>query len=143
MRLGVAVVVRWAATATVVAALVLAACTHGRSANADAGVCVDFELTDNDLACGTVNDCTVVVTGILCANDPCGCVGTPVTANVAAGERFTIQTVALPNAECGTEGSCTETLELLCVNSKCVSCNIAPGADSCSVDSGVPDSGED
>jgi hypothetical protein len=133
----VAALVRGIAVSVVVAALVSVACTHAAVSTKVGPGCVDFELTDSDLACGNDYDCTIVVTGVLCPDDPCACVGTPAAANLAAGERFTIQTTALPSAECGTEGTCTEFLELFCVSGQCTVCSVAPGAPGECTDAGT------
>jgi hypothetical protein len=109
------------------------------SKGTDAGECVDFELASNDLACGTVDDCTIVVTGTLCADDACGCMHPPVVANLTAAARFNVETATLPYAECGTYETCTGPAELLCLEAQCVACGAGPFPDC--VDAGPPDDG--
>jgi len=132
---------RWTA-GPVVAVAIVAACNHG----SDAGEgCMDFELGPNDLACGSDSDCTIVVTGKLCEDDPCNgppdCIGTPTPANTVASARFNRAIVGYPNAECGTYTVCTMTLVPLCVGSVCTACGVSGEPAGCSPDAGYDDDG--
>jgi hypothetical protein len=91
--------------------------------------CVDVSPSSFGQSCTTLQDCTVVATGILCDGE-CGCPSTPI--NLASLPQYETDTESLQLSAC----PCPFEGTLSCVNGTCTVCG--PGGGPCAVDAGPP-----
>ena len=88
------------------------------------GKCVSVEITPYDTACSADDDCTLTVSGAVCAGQ-CGCGSTPV--NMAAASRIESQTSGVSLEGC----PCVDPGEARCLGGQCTLCGFGPKQPGC------------
>jgi hypothetical protein len=90
-------------------------------AHDDGSACVDIEVTPSDVSCATDSDCTLSLSGRVCAGR-CSCGDTPMNATASARFESQIASLALEACPCAFPG------EARCLGGQCTLCGLGPNA---------------